>query len=87
MLTDLERLKHNDSSAIVTHVVGSDEDGNMVLFVHENTHSSPRIHHDLELWRRIREYDAKAAEMPFTPVFSKKQKQQIKKQFHVGKPS
>jgi len=56
----------------VTQAVGPDEDGNMVLIVHENTHISPRIQHDMELWYHIHEYDAKAAEMPFTPVLSKK---------------
>jgi hypothetical protein len=71
----------------MTQVVGSDEDGNMVLFVHENTHCSSRIQHDMELWRHIRDYDAKAAEMSFSPVLSKKQKQQIKNQLQVGKPS
>jgi len=71
LLTDLEKLEHNDSPAIVTQVVGPDADDNMVLVVHENAHISTRIQHDLELWRRIREYDAKAVEMPFTPVFIK----------------
>ena len=86
LLTDLEWLKHNDSLAIVTQVVGPDVDGNMVLVVHENTHNSPRIQHDLELWHHVHEYDAKTSEMSFTPILSKKRKQQVKKQFHVGKP-
>jgi hypothetical protein len=86
LLTDLERLEHNYSPAIVTQVVGPDADGNMILVVHENTHNSLRIQHDLELWCRIREYDAKEVEMPFTPVLSKKQKQWVKKRFQVGKP-
>jgi len=81
LLTDLERLEHNDSLAIVTQAAGPNADCNMVLVVHENTHNNTRIHHDLELWRRIHEYDAKAVETPFTPVLSKKHKQQVKKQF------
>ena len=81
LLSDLERLEQNDSPSIVTQVMGPYADGNMVLDVYENTHNSPRIHHDLELWRRISEYDAKEAEMPFTPVLSKKQIKRVKKQF------
>lgn len=64
----------------MTLVVDRDADGNMVLVVHESTRNNPRIQHDMKLWRRIREYDEKEAEMSLTPV-SKKQKQLIKKQF------
>jgi len=42
-------------------------------------HSSARIQHDLELWRRVKEYDQKAAEVPFIPVLTRKQKQHLKK--------
>ena len=66
--------------------MGPDAYGNMVLVVHENTHNSPEIEHDMELWLRIHEYDEKEAVILFTPILSKKQKQQIKKQFQVGKP-
>jgi len=48
-------------------------------------HNSSRIQHDLELWRRIKEYDAKAAEEAFLPVLTRKQKQHLKKT-NVGKP-
>jgi len=33
----------------------------------------------LESWCRIREYDKANVEIPFTPVLSKKHKQQVKK--------
>jgi len=87
LLTDVERLEHKDSPSTVTQVVGPDEDGNMVLVVHENTHNSPKIQHGMELWHRVREYDEKTAEMPFTPVLSKHHKQKIKKQLQVRKSS
>jgi len=31
----------------------------------------------LELWRRVKEYDQKAAEVPFIPVLTRKQKQHL----------
>jgi len=79
LLPDFKGLEHNDSLAIVTKVMDPYANGSMVLVVHEDTHISPIIQHNMELWRRIREYDEKAAEIPFTPVLSKKQKQQVKK--------
>jgi len=42
-------------------------------------HIHPNIQHDMELWQRVREYDQHATEVPFTPVLSKKQKQNLKK--------
>ena len=49
LLSDYELQEHSDSLSIVTHVVGLHEDSIMVLVVHENTHISPRIQHDMEL--------------------------------------
>ena len=50
------------------------------------SHSNPNVQHDLDLWMRVREYDKANAELPFTPVLSKKQKQQVRKQLQIGKP-
>ena len=48
-------------------------------------HSNSRIQQDLELWRRVKVYDKKAAEEAFLPVLTRKQKQHLKKT-NVGKP-
>ena len=62
----------------------STQDGTSLPVVIE-IHSSARIQQDLELWRRIKEYDQKAAEDPFIPVLTRKQKQHLKKTT-IGKP-
>jgi len=49
-------------------------------------HSNLNIQHDLDLWLRVRDYDKDNAELPFIPVLSKKQKQQVKKQIQIDKP-
>jgi len=54
------------------------QDGTMLPVVIE-IHSSARIQQDQELWRRVKEYDQKAAEVPFVPVLTRKQKQHFKK--------
>jgi len=54
------------------------QDGTTLPVVTE-VHSSARIQHDLELWRRVKEYDQKAAEVPFIPMLTRKQKQHLKK--------
>ena len=63
-----------------------DENGDKVLVVYENTNMNPNIQHDLELWNRVREYYKANAELPFTPILSRKQKQQIRKKIQIGKP-
>jgi len=35
---------------------------------------------------RVHDYDKANAEKPFTPVLSRKQKQQVKKNLQIGKP-
>jgi len=64
---------------------GLDEDGDRALIVYE-PHSNPNVQHDLDLWMRVREYDNANAEMSFTPVLSRKQKQQVRKNLQIGKP-
>jgi len=59
-------------------------DGTTLPVVTE-VHSSARIQHDLELWRRVKEYDQRAAEVPFIPVLTRKQKQHHKNTT-IGKP-
>ena len=60
------------------------QDGTALPVVTE-VHSSARIQHDLELWRRVKEYDQRAAEVPFILVLTRKQKQHHKNTT-IGKP-
>ena len=48
-------------------------------------HGNSRIQQDMELWRRVKEYDQKFAESPFLLVLTRKHKQHLKKTT-VGKP-
>jgi len=73
LVSKMERLDQNETPSLVTHGTYSDE--HKVLVVHEYTHNTLIIQQDLELRRRIREHDKANAEMPFTPVLSKRQKQ------------
>jgi len=63
-------------------VVSQDGPGNNVM---PKVRSSSRIQQDMELWRRVKEYDQKCTESPFLPVLTRKQKQHLKKTT-VGKP-
>ena len=78
----MERLAQN-TRHMVTHA-GTDENGEKTLFVYE-THNNSNIQHDLDLWHLVREYEKANAELPFTPVLSRKQKQQVRKQLQIGK--
>ena len=40
----------------------------------------------MELWNRIREYDQRAKEAPFTPVLTKKQKQKLRQEVLSKQP-
>jgi len=59
--------------------------GDKVLVVYETIHTNSNTQHDLDLWHHVREYDRANAELHFTSVLSRKQKQQVKKQLQVGK--
>lgn len=49
-------------------------------------YSNARVHHDLELWEHIKDYDRRAAkEANFTRVMTRKQKQILEKQLLEGK--
>ncbi len=73
---EMERLSQN-TNYTVEHS-GTDENGDKILTVYE-PHSNPNVQHGLDLWMRVREYDKANAEIPFTLVLSRKQKQQVKK--------
>jgi len=63
----------------------TDENGDKILTIYE-PHTNPNVQHDLDLWMRVREYDKANAKAPFIPVLSRKQKAQVKKNLHIGKP-
>ena len=50
-------------------------------------HPSKNIQHGLDLWDRVREYDARAAAEGFMPVLTRNQKQKIKVQQVLAKPT
>jgi len=50
-------------------------------------HPSKNIQHGLDLWDRVREYDARAAAEGFMPVLIRNQKQKIKVQQVLAKPT
>jgi len=78
----MERLAQN-TNYTVEHS-GTDENGDKILTVYE-PHSNPNVQHDLDLWMRVRDYDKANADIPFTPVLSRKQKQQVRKNLQIGK--
>ena len=79
----MERLTQN-TNYTVKHS-GTDENGDKILTVYE-PHSNSNVQHDLDLWIRVCEYDKANADRPFTPVLSRKQKQQVRKNLQIGKP-
>ena len=46
----------------------------------QEVHPSRNIQHGLDLWERVRQYDARSAVEDFTPVLTRKQKQKLKVQ-------
>jgi len=53
----------------------------------QEVHPSMNIQHGLDLWNRVREYDARSAAEDFSPVLTRKQKQKIKLQRVLAKQS
>ena len=52
----------------------------VVVLQQQHVHPSKNIQHDLDLWNRVREYDAWCANEEFMPVLTRKQKQKLKLQ-------
>jgi len=60
--------------------------GHAIAITSPEKHSNARVQHDMELRERVKEYDRKEAEeASFTPVLTRKQKQNLKKQLLDGK--
>jgi hypothetical protein len=76
-------VAHESNVASVEHLIGRSVAPQDAIPVQ---HVNPRLQHDLELWQRIKEYDKKAEEEPFTVVLTKKQKQMMRKELLDGKP-
>ncbi|RHN41612.1 hypothetical protein MtrunA17_Chr8g0367921 [Medicago truncatula] len=74
---EMERIAQN-ANYTVEHT-GTDENRDQILTVFE-PHNNPNVQHDFDLWMRVCEYDKANADLPFTPVLCKKQKQQVRKQ-------
>jgi len=55
-----------ENSSTLSHTDGS------------NKHIYPNIQHDRDLWQHVHEYNQRMAEIPFTPILSKKKKQKLK---------
>ena len=61
---------------------GSNMEGaNRPVIVREEgmSHKNAQIHHGLDLWQRIKEYDQRSQEQPFVPVLSKKTEANVAK--------
>ena len=78
-------LDISDGSLVGVDVIEISSQVGVAQHVVTSIHSNARIQQDLELWRRVKEYDKKSAEMPFIPVLTRKQKQHLKKTTS-GKP-
>jgi hypothetical protein len=89
---DAQPIDHNitnihlsDDSLVDVDVTEICSQEGVPQYVVTNIHSSERIQHDIELWRRVKEYDKKSMEMPLVPALTRKQKQHLKKTTS-GKP-
>jgi len=51
----------------------------------QHVHPNKNIQHGLDLWDRVREYDARCANEDFMPVLTRKQKQKLKLQQVLSK--
>ena len=80
----MERIAQNTPNMATQ--IETDEHGDKRMIVYES-HNNSNVHHDLEHWQRVRDYDKANAELPFTNVLSRKQKQQVRKQLQIGKPT
>jgi len=63
------------------------EEQEVVVLQQQHVHPSKNIQHGLDLWDRVREYDARSATKDFTSVLTRKQKQKIKLQQVLAKQS
>lgn len=83
----MERLDQEGSQAYDAQATDLTQKDGDTSVDQEEPHINPKIQDSLDLWRRIPDYDKENAANPYIPVLSKKHKQQVKKQFQIGKPS
>lgn len=77
-----------EASNVVDGGMPSTKEHNVVILQRQEVHPSKNIQHGLDLWERVREYDARsAAEAPdgFMPVLTRNQKQKLKVQHVLSK--
>jgi len=87
LLAEMERLDQASSQNYNAQVTNLTQNEGGISVEKEQPHIDPKIQDSLDLWRRIRDYDNENAANPYTPVLSRKQKQQVKKQVLISKPS
>jgi len=63
------------------------EEQEVVVLQQQGVHPRKNIQHDLDLWKRVRDYDERSATEDFTPVLTRKQKQKLKLQQVLAKQS
>jgi hypothetical protein len=72
LLTSPAVIESHDGGGLAQH--------EEVVLQQQHVHPSKNIQHGLDLWARVREYDARAAAEGFQPVLTKNKKQKIKVQ-------
>jgi len=86
-MAEMERLDQDSSQHYDAQVTNLTQNEGGISVEKEQPHIDSKIQDSLDLWRRIRDYDNENAANPYTSVLSRKQKQQVKKQVQIGKPS
>jgi len=75
-LEGTEEVVQADVNINVSH----NQDEHVAVEIQQQVHPSKNIQHGLDLWERVRQYDARSAVEDFTPVLTRKQKQKLKLQ-------
>lgn len=57
----MERIAQNTPN--MARQAGTDEHGDKRMIIYES-HNNPNVHHDLELWQRVCDYDKANVELP-----------------------
>jgi hypothetical protein len=68
------------TAVVVSHDGTGMPQADGLVLQQQYVHPSKNIQHGLDLWERVREYDARAAAEGFMPVLTKNQKQKVKVQ-------
>lgn len=91
VLAGLKALKIpmvTEASSVVDGGMPLAKDQNVVILQRQEVHPSKNIQHGLDLWERVRDYDARSAAEAaagFMPVLTQNQKQKLKVQYVLSK--